>query len=47
MNSTYGNGGTLPAIMAGGILSAIPTLIVYFLGQKAMIKGYVFKSSDK
>lgn len=47
MNSSYGNAGTLPAIMAGGILSAIPTLIVYFLGQKAMIKAYVFKSSDK
>ena len=47
MNSSYGNAGTLPAIMAGGILSAIPTLIVYFIGQKAMIKAYVFKSSDK
>lgn len=47
MNSSYGNAGMLPAIMAGGVLSAIPTLIVYFLGQKAMIKAYVFKSSDK
>jgi multiple sugar transport system permease protein len=47
MNSSYGNAGTLPAIMAGGVLSAIPILIVYFLGQKAMIKAYVFKSSDK
>lgn len=47
MKSSYGNAGTLPSIMAGGILSAIPTLIVYFLGQKAMIKAYVFKTSDK
>lgn len=47
MNSSYGNAGMLPSIMAGGVLSAIPTLIVYFLGQKAMIKAYVFKSSDK
>ena len=47
MNSSYGNGGVLPSIMAGGVLSAIPTLLVYFLGQKAMIKAYVFKSSDK
>lgn len=47
MNSSYGNAGTLPSIMAGGVLSAIPTLIVYFLGQKAMIKAYVFKTSDK
>lgn len=47
MNSSYGNAGTLPAIMAGGVLSAIPTLLVYFIGQKAMIKAYVFKSSDK
>lgn len=47
MNSSYGNAGKLPQIMAGGIISAIPTLIVYFLGQKAMIKAYVFKTSDK
>ena len=47
MNSSYGNAGTLPSIMAGGILSAIPTLLVYFIGQKAMIKAYVFKSGDK
>ena len=47
MNSSYGNSSTLPSIMAGGILSAIPTLIVYFLGQKAMIKAYVFKTGDK
>lgn len=47
MNSSYGNSGTLPTIMAGGVLSAIPTLLVYFLGQKVMIKAYVFKSGDK
>ena len=47
MNSSYGNAGTMPRIMAGGVLSAIPTLLVYFLGQKAMIKAYVFKSGDK
>ena len=47
MNSSYGNAGTLPAIMAGGVLSAIPTLIIYFLSQKAMIKAYVFRSGDK
>lgn len=47
MNSSYGNAGTLPTIMAGGVLSAIPTLLVYFLGQKVMIKAYVFKSGDK
>lgn len=47
MNSSYGNGGVLPNIMAGGVLSSIPVLIVYFIGQKAMIKAYVFKSSDK
>lgn len=47
MNNSYGNQGTLPAIMAGGVLSAIPTLIVYLIGQKAMIKAYVFKSADK
>lgn len=47
LNSSYGNASTLPSVMAGGILSAIPTLLVYFLGQKAMIKAYVFKSGDK
>ena len=47
MNSSYGNAGTLPAIMAGGVLSAIPTLIIYFLSQKAMIKASVFRSGDK
>lgn len=47
MNSSYGNAGTMPSIMAGGVLSAIPTLVVYFLGQKAMIKAYVFKTGDK
>ena len=33
MNSSYSNASTLPSIMAGGVLSAIPTLLVYFLGQ--------------
>ena len=47
MNSSYGNGGVLPIIMASGVLSAIPVLIIYFLSQKAMIKAYVFKTSDK
>lgn len=47
MNSSYGNTSTMPRILAGGVLSAIPTLVVYFLGQKAMIKAYVFKSGDK
>ena len=47
MNSSYSNASTLPSIMAGGVLSAIPTLLVYFLGQKVMIKAYVFKSGDK
>lgn len=47
MNSTYGNTGMLPTIMSGAVLSAIPTLVVYFLSQKAMIKAYVFKTGDK
>ena len=47
MNSSYGNAGVLPTIMAGAVLSAIPTLIIYFLSQKAMIKAYVFKTGDK
>lgn len=47
LKSSYGGASTLPSIMAGGILSMIPTLIVYFIGQKIMIKAYVFKSGDK
>ncbi len=47
MNSSYSTNTTLPSIMAGGVLSAIPVLIVYFLSQKAMIKGYVFKQGDE
>ena len=47
MNSSYGNGGMMPAIMAGGVLAAIPTLLLYFIGQKAMIRAYVFKTGDQ
>ncbi|MBN2239084.1 MAG: carbohydrate ABC transporter permease [Dehalococcoidales bacterium] len=47
LESSYGNTGTLPSIMAGGILSAIPALIVYFIAQKNMIKAYVFRTGDE
>ena len=47
LESSWGNSSNLPSIMAGGIISAIPILLVYFIGQKRMIKAYVFKSGDK
>lgn len=47
LNSAYGNKSTLPSIMAGGIITMIPTLIVYFIAQKHMVKAYVFKNGEE
>ena len=47
LKDSYGNNGTLPSIMAGGLIAAIPTLLVYFLGQRYMNKAYVFRSGDR
>lgn len=45
--SSYGNKSTLPYIMAGGIITMIPTLIVYFVAQKNLVKAYVFKNGEE
>ena len=49
LNSSYGatSNSTLPAIMAGSFVVSIPVLLVYYFGQKTMMKTYVFKESDK
>lgn len=47
LNSSYGNKSTLPVIMAAGFITMIPTLIVYFVAQKHMVKAYVFKNAEE
>ena len=47
LNSSYGNKSTLPSIMAAGFITMIPTLIVYFVAQKHMVKAYVFKNGNE
>lgn len=49
LNASYGsaNNSTLPMIMAGSFIVSVPVLIFYYLGQKAMIKTYVFRDVGK
>lgn len=49
LNASYGNANnsTLPMIMAGSFIVSIPVLLFYYLGQKAMIKTYVFRDVGK
>lgn len=49
LNSSYGstNNSTLPILMAGSFVVSIPVLLVYYFGQKAMIKSYVFRDVGK
>ena len=48
LNASYGHTtSTIPTIMAGSLVVSLPVLIVYYFGQKAMMKAYVFKTVDK
>ena len=49
LNSSYGstNNSTLPILMAGSFIVSIPVLLIYYFGQKAMLKAYVFKDVEK
>lgn len=49
LNSSYGsaNNSTLPIMMAGSFVVSIPVLLVYYFGQKTMIKTYVFRDVGK
>lgn len=46
LNNSWSNESSLPKIMAAGLISMIPTLIIYFLAQKEMIKSFVFKKEE-
>lgn len=49
LNSSYGstNNSTLPILMAGSFIVSIPVLLIYYFGQKTMLKTYVFKDAEK
>ncbi len=48
LNASYGHtSSTVPALMAGSLVVSLPVLLVYYFGQKAMMKAYVFKSVEK
>jgi len=49
LNSSYGqtSNSTLPSLMGGSFIVSIPVLLVYYLGQKMMMKTYVFRDNDK
>ena len=48
LNASYGHTtSTIPALMAGSLVVSIPVLLVYYFGQKAMMKAYVFKTVEK
>lgn len=49
LNASYGNtnNSTLPALMAGSVVVSIPVLLVYYFGQKAMLKTYVVREVGK
>ena len=46
INDSWGNKSTLPAILAGGVIQMVPTLIVYLISQKNMVKAYAFKTGE-
>lgn len=49
LNSSYGHtsNSTLPYLMAGSMVVSIPVLLVYYLGQRAMMDSYVFRETGK
>lgn len=49
LNASYGNtnNSTMPILMAGSFVVSIPVLLVYYFGQKTMIKTYVFRDVGK
>lgn len=49
LNSSYGetSNSNLPAMMGGSFVVAIPVLLVYYFGQRNMMKSYVFKETEK
>lgn len=48
LNASYGHtNSTLPMLMAGSFVVSIPVLLVYYFGQKTMMKTYVFRDVGK
>lgn len=47
LRNTYERISSLPITMAASILTIIPALILYYLGQRYFFKGLVFKGTDK
>lgn len=49
LNSSYGHttNSTLPSLMGGAFVISIPVLLFYYLGQKAMMKTYVFRETGR
>lgn len=49
LNSSYGStsNSTIPILMAGSVVVSLPILLVYYMGQRTMVKGYVFRDVGK
>lgn len=47
LRNTYEATSSLPITMAASIITIIPCLILYYLGQRYFVKGIVFKGIDK
>jgi ABC-type glycerol-3-phosphate transport system permease component len=47
LRNTYEGTSSLPMTMAASILTIIPCLLVYYLGQRYFVQGIVFKGVDK
>lgn len=48
LNASYGHtNSTLPMLMAASFIVSIPVLLVYYFGQKTMMKSYVFRDIGK
>lgn len=49
LNSSYGetSNSNLPTMMGGSFVVSIPVLLVYYFGQRMMMKSYVFKETSK
>ena len=43
LKNTYENTSSLPITMAASIITVIPTIILYYIGQRYFTKGMVFK----
>lgn len=48
LNASYGTSTSIiPSVMAAALLVSLPVLLVYYFGQKAMMKSFVIKGTEK